>query len=309
MMRIVANFPASANALPMWVAADRGLFAKHGLDVAFAPARGSAAQYADLMAGKIQVFTTLMENVIAYAWGEGEASFDPPPDAFVFMGASLGHQSLMAKPGIEGFADLKGRTVAASGRRTGNALVLYGMLGKHGLVLDRDYRIVAVGGGPVTVDALEAAGADAALLGAPNDAEAKARGFVCLGDTSEAFGGYQSSVYTARRSWAAAHRDELVALTAALVEAHRFIFADAAGALAVLRAHLPALAADDAEATYRNLVVGRGGLNVDGRIAERDVAVVLELRRAYALSPHEAARPADFYELSYLDAALARLTA
>ena len=308
-MRIVANFPASANALPMWVAADRGLFAKHGLDVAFAPARGSAAQYTDLMAGKVQVFTTLMENVIAYAWGEGEASFDPPPDAFVFMGARLGLQSLMAKPGIDTIARLKGRVLAASGRRTGNALVLYGMLAKHGLALDRDYRVVAVGGGPVTVDALEKAGADAALMGAPNDAEAKARGLIYLGDTTDSFGGYQSSVYTARRSWAAAHRSELVALIAALVEAHRFIFADAAGALEVLRAHLPSLSSEGAEATYRNLVGGRGGLNVDGRIAERDVAVVLDLRKTYALAPHPAAKPADFYDPTYLEAALARLTA
>jgi ABC-type nitrate/sulfonate/bicarbonate transport system substrate-binding protein len=308
-MRIVANFPASANALPMWVAADRGLFAKHGLDVAFAPARGSAAQYADLMAGRIQVFTTLMENVIAYASGEGEASFDPPPDAFVFMGASLGHQSLMAKPDVSGIAHLKGRTVAASGRRTGNALVLFGMLAKHDLLPDRDYRVVAVGGGPVTVDALEKAGADAALMGAPNDAEAKVRGFRYLGDTTETFGGYQSSVYTARRSWATSHRNELIGLISALIEAHRYIFADAAGALAVLRAHLPSLSLEDAEAAHRNLVSGRGGLNVDGCIAERDVAVVLELRKAHARAPHLAARPADFYDLSYLEAALSRLTA
>jgi ABC-type nitrate/sulfonate/bicarbonate transport system substrate-binding protein len=307
MAKIVANFPNSAGALPMWVAQERGFFAKHGVEVEFVQARGSASQYTELMADKIQVFTTLMENIIAYSWGEGETSFDPPPDAFVFMGANLGHQSLMAKPEIRSIAQLKGRTLAASGRRTGNALVLYGMLAKHGLELDRDYKVVAVGGGPVTVDSLNKAGADASLMGPPNDAQAKALGLRSLGDTSETFGGYQSSVYTARRSWAESHREQLVALIAALVEAHRCIFADEAGSFAILRTRLPALSEPDAKTIYRDLVAGRGRFNVDGRIEERDVAVVLDLRKQFALAPHPAAKPSEFYDLSYLDEALAQL--
>jgi ABC-type nitrate/sulfonate/bicarbonate transport system substrate-binding protein len=307
MAKIVANFPNSAGALPMWVAESRGFFAKRGIEVEFVQARGSASQYTDLMAGKIQVFTTLMENIIAYAWGEGEIAFDPPPDAFVFMGASLGHQTLVAKPEIKSIADLKGRTLAASGMRTGNALVLYGMLAQHGLQLDRDYKVVAVGGGPVTVASLTKAGADASLMGSPNDAQAKALGFNTLGDTTQSFGGYQSSVYTARRSWAAANRKDLVALTAALVEAHRAIFADKAGSLAILRARLPSLPAEEAETVYADLVSGKGCLNPDGRIDEKDVRVVLDLRKQFALAPHPAARPSEFYDLTYLDEAIASL--
>jgi NitT/TauT family transport system substrate-binding protein len=306
--KIVANFPNSSQALPMWVAAARGLFARRGLEVEFVPARGSAAQYTDIAEGRIQVFTTLMENIIAYAWGEGEKSFDPPVDAFVFMGASLGHQTLMARPGIDRIADLKGKVLAASGRRTGNALVLYGMLAREGLELDRDFQVVAVGGGPVTVDALNKAGADAALMGSPNDAAAREKGFVRLADTSEVFGGYQSSVYTARRSWAADNRKALVAFISALVEAQRFVFTDRAGALAILRQRLPSLADEDAAILYDDLVSGRGRLNIDGRIAERDVEVVLDLRKKFALAPHPDARPRDFYDLSYLDQALAGLT-
>jgi ABC-type nitrate/sulfonate/bicarbonate transport system substrate-binding protein len=306
--KIVANFPNSAQALPMWVAAARGFFARRGLEVEFVPARGSGAQYADIAAGKIQVFTTLMENIIAYAWGEGEAKFDPPVDTFVFMGASRGHQALMARPGIARIEDLKGKTLAASGRRTGNALVLYGMLARHGLALDRDFQVVAVGGGPVTVESLTKAGADAALMGAPNDAVAREKGFVRLADTTEFFGGYQSSVYTTRRSWAAENRKSLVAFISGLVEAHRFVFAERDSSLAILRQHLPALAADDAATLYTDLVSGRGRLNVDGRIEERDVGVVLDLRKQFALAPHPTDVPTDFYDLSYLDEALAGLS-
>jgi ABC-type nitrate/sulfonate/bicarbonate transport system substrate-binding protein len=144
-------------------------------------------------------------------------------------------------------------------------------------------------------------------MGPPNDAAAKAAGFRILGDTTQSFGGYQSSVYTTRRSWAAAHRGELIALISALVEAHRYIFAEDAGAFAILRARLPALSEPDAKAIYRDLISERGRFNVDGRIEVRDVEVVLDLRKQFALSPHPEAKASEFYDLSYLDAALARL--
>jgi ABC-type nitrate/sulfonate/bicarbonate transport system substrate-binding protein len=307
MARITANFPFSAGSLTMWVAEARGFFAEQGVDIAFEQARGSASQYHRVMNGDIQIFTTLMENIIAYEWGEGEATFDPVPDAFVFMGSNLGYQCLMARPAITQIADLKGCTLAASGLRTGNVLVLYGMLARHGLQLDRDFKVVAVGGGPVTVAALDKAGADAALMGPPNDTEAKARGFNVLGDTTSTFGGYQSSVYTARRSWAKAHETELVGVIAALIKAHRLIFADKTGAIEVLRARLPSLSADEGETVYAGLVSPLGGINPDGRLDEKYVKTVLDLRREFALAPHPGAQPRDFYDLSYYRTAVGRI--
>src|SRR5690242_19600873 len=126
MSKIIANFPHSSGALPIWMAAQLGYFSREGIEIEFQQARGSASQYEGLMAGTLQVFTTLMENVAAYACGQGEVRIDPPPDAFAFMGGQLGNQKLMASPGISGISDLRDKTLAASGIRTGNAFVLYG---------------------------------------------------------------------------------------------------------------------------------------------------------------------------------------
>ncbi|HEY1504427.1 MAG TPA: ABC transporter substrate-binding protein [Stellaceae bacterium] len=304
MTPIVANFPHSANALPMWVAADRGLFSKRGLAVAFEEARGSAAQYRGLMEGRIHVFTTLMENVIAYRWGEGEVQFDPAPDAVAFMGGGLGHQLLMARASIEDVEGLRGRTLAVSGLRTGNAIVLYGMLSRIGLKRDRDYKVVAVGAGPVTMESLLHVGADAALMGAPHDRTAAAGGLRKLGDSLTVFGEYQSSVYTVRRSWAAAHEEELVALSAAMIEAHRFVFADRADAIAVLRAHLQTLSPDAAAAVYGDLVAPHGGLSRDGRILPQNVEVVLQLRREFAEHPPPPSTLSDFCDTRYHEQAM-----
>lgn len=304
MTAIVANFPHSANALPMWVAADRGLFAKRGLQVAFEEARGSAAQYRGLMTGSIQVFTTLMENVIAYRWGEGEMQFDPVPDAIAFMGGGLGHQLLMARAYIEDVEDLRGRTLAVSGLRTGNAIVLYGMLSRLGMQRDRDYKIVAVGAGPVTMKSLLHVGADAALMGAPHDRTAAAAGLRKLGDSLTVFGEYQSSVYTARRSWAAAHEKKIVAFSATMIEAHRYVFADPAGAVAVLRGHLPTLSPDAATAVYGDLVAAHGGLSCDGRILPQNVEVVLQLRREFAERAPPPSTLSNFCDTSYHEQAM-----
>lgn len=304
MTPILANFPHSANALPMWVAADRGLFAKHGLQVAFEEARGSAAQYRGLMEGRIHVFTTLMENVIAYRWGEGEVQFDPAPDAIAFMGGGLGRQLLMARAYIEDIESLRGRTLAVSGLRTGNAIVLYGMLARFGLQRDRDYKVIAVGAGPVTMESLLHVGADAALMGAPHDRTAAAAGLRKLGDSLTVFGEYQSSVYTVRRSWAAAHGDELVAFSAAMIEAHRFVFADPAGVVAVLRAHLQTLSPDAAVAVYGDLVAPHGGLSRNGHILAQHVEVVVQLRRQFAERPSPPSTLSDFCDTRYHEQAM-----
>lgn len=305
MPTVVANFPHSSSALPIWLAAERGYFAKEGLTVEFQQARGSASQYQGLMAGTLQVFTTLMENIVAYAHGQGEVKIEPPPDAFVFMGGQLGSQKLMARPGIRSIGELKGATLAASGIRTGNAFVLYALLAQHGLERDRDYKVVAVGSGPVTVAALEKAGAVAALMTAPNDAQARENGFTELADSATALGGYQSSVYTARRSWAAAHRAELVAFIRGLVAGQRAVFADKAGALATLHARLPTISEADGENLYAALISDQCGLNKDGRIDDRHVATVIALNERFSAEHCPGAKPSDFCDLTYLAEALA----
>ena len=144
-------------------------------------------------------------------------------------------------------------------------------------------------------------------MGAPHDREATAAGFGVLGDTAATFGDYQSSVYTARTSWAESHRADLVAATAALIQAHRYIFADAAGAIAALRAHLPDLSLAAAAAVYSDLVAEHGGLSRDGGIAPEHVEVVVQLRREFAEKPPPAAVVSDFYDLRYHGEAMREL--
>ncbi len=154
------------------------------------------------------------------------------------------------------------------------------------------------------MESLTKAEADAALMAAPNDNQAKALGFTQLADSSAALGGYQSSVYTARRSWARDHRKDLVAFIRALVASHRAVFADKAGSLSVLRRRLPSLSEAEAEAVYAGLVSDRCGLNRDGRIEESHVKTVLALNQRFSAEAHRESEASSFYDLSYLEEAL-----
>src|SRR5690606_16571705 len=132
-----------------------------------------------------------------------------------------GVNSLVVTPDIKSFDDLKGRTAAVDAVSTGYSFVLFSILEKNGLVLDRDYKVVATGNPAGRLAALKDGRAQAALLAAPVDFAAKEQGFGILTDTAKALGPYQGGIYGARRAWAKDHGPELVKFITAMVAAHK----------------------------------------------------------------------------------------
>src|SRR5215471_352607 len=73
----VVTFAGATN-LPIWVAIDKGFFAREGLDVTQEITRGSVAEMEALMSGKYQFGSSALDNIIANA----EGSADKPIDGF-----------------------------------------------------------------------------------------------------------------------------------------------------------------------------------------------------------------------------------
>src|SRR2546423_529717 len=261
----MVGFGGASN-LPVWLAQDRGLFAKEGLGLTLEATRGSIAQMQNIMAGKYQVASTSIDNVVAYTEGQGDVQI-PGFDMVCIAGVHSGLNSVVTRPEIKSFAAIKGKPVAVDAVGTGYAFVLYRLLAQHGLKRNQDYSIAAVGGGPERLQAMEENKAVAAVISAPNDTEAKNKGYNILADAAAALGGYQGSAYCTRGSWAKAHRAETVAWVRALIQAHRAVFADRPGAIAVLKAHIKNLSDGDAATIYASLTSGKGGLNRDAGIS------------------------------------------
>src|SRR5712692_5675826 len=132
-------FPGGFN-WPIWMAQEKGLFAKNGIEVRVTPSVSSVFQLTNLIGGKFDIAMTAIDNLIAYREGQGEEPV-AGPDLFAFMGGDNGFLRLVAAPEIKSINDLKGKTVSVDARTTGYAFVLFEMLARGGLRLDQDYRV------------------------------------------------------------------------------------------------------------------------------------------------------------------------
>jgi ABC-type nitrate/sulfonate/bicarbonate transport system substrate-binding protein len=292
-----------ASNLPLWLAQERGLFAREGLEIVLAATKGSIPQMQNMMAGKYQLAATSIDNVMAYAEGQGDVPIDTF-DLFAFAGVHSGLNSVVARPEITDYRDIQGKTVAVDALGTGYAFLLFRILADHGLVLGRDYRAISVGGGPERLDALRKGDAVAAVMAAPSNIEARNQGYRILADDAAvAVGSYQGSIYAARRSWAPAHEREILAFIRAVAAAHELVRSDRAGALDCLKRHLKTLSAADIGEVYAGLA-GKGGLNRRAELNIAGIRTTMALRSDYAQPQKRLTDPMKYVDLAYHQKAL-----
>jgi ABC-type nitrate/sulfonate/bicarbonate transport system substrate-binding protein len=266
--------------VPSWVAIDKGFFEKEGLKVTQDVTPGSKEQMQDLMAGKYQFASTAFDNIVAYTEGEGTDKF-PNYDVVAIMGVHSGMNSVVARPEIKKYSDLKGKVAAVDSPTSGYATVMYQIIKeKAGLEKDKDYTNIAVGGTGARVKALKDGAAQVAMISSPNDMQLKDEGFNILGDAAEEIGAFQGSAYAVRKSYAKDHPKEVEAFVRAMVAATDYVFSDKAGTVEVLKKRIKNLSDADAGKLYDRLV-GPGGLNRRAALNTKGVETVLKLRTLY----------------------------
>src|SRR5882757_3635115 len=137
----VISFPGGAN-LPLWVAEDKGLFARERLTVKLSPTPNSVVLVQSLVEDSEDIGVAAFDNVVAYQEGQGEVRLSTTPDFFAFMGFTHGTVRLVVSPEIKSYADLRGKTLAVDAVATGYSLVLQKLLQLGGLN-EGDYRLEA----------------------------------------------------------------------------------------------------------------------------------------------------------------------
>lgn len=292
-----------ASNLPIWLAQDKGIFAKHGLEVKLDRTPGSVAQIQNMMAGKYQIASTSIDNIIAYTEAQGDVQIDNF-DMIAFMGVHSGLNSVVVRPEIKSYADIKGKPVVVDALGTGYAFILFRILANKGLRFKQDYSVVSVGGGPERLDAMKEGKAVAAVLGSPTDIEAKDHyGFNILANAVTELGAYQGSAYGARRGWAKENEKTVISFIKAVMEAHERIFADKAEAIAVLKSRIKGLDDKKADVVHTALTSGQGGLSRKAEISIEGVKTVLSLRGEYATPKKTLTDPNKYIDLSYYEKA------
>jgi ABC-type nitrate/sulfonate/bicarbonate transport system substrate-binding protein len=289
------SFGGATN-VPSWVALDKGFFEKEGLKVTQDVTPGSKEQMQDLMAGKYQFASTAFDNIVAYTEGEGTDKF-PDYDVVAIMGVHSGMNSVVARPEIKKYSDLKGKVAAVDSPTSGYATVLYQIIKqKAGLEKGKDYSTAEVGGTSGRVKALKDGTAHVAMISSPNDMQLKDQGFTILGDAATEIGDFQGSAYAVRKSYAKGHEKEVSAFTRAMVAATDYVFTDKAGTIEVLKKRIKNLSDADAGKIYDRLI-GPGGLNKRGALNTKGVETVLKLRTLYGGAAPT--KPDKYIDLSY----------
>lgn len=289
---------------PVFVAQDKGFFAKHGLTVNVTETPGSVFQIGGLMEGKFDVAMTPFDNVVAYQEGQGEVRLDPAPDLFAFMGGIASTLRLIVSPNISSFADLKNKTLGVDAETTGYALAMYALLAANDLQ-PGSYALAKTGGTSFRVKALEEGRIAGTMVSSPQEIGLEARGFRRLGDVQRMLGTYQALSGVARRAWAEQHADALRDYIRAYVEASDWL-ANALNkdeAAAIYARHIANATEEDALKAWPAMLGGDEGFQPKAKFDAAGAAKVMEIRSNYG-RPQKTLRDWRQYvdERFYLDA-------
>ena len=300
----VIVFPGGFN-WPLWVAQEKGFFADYGLEVRITPTPNSVFQMQNLAAGKFDIAFSTFDNVVAYVEGQGEAPLPEPPDFFVFMGAQYGAVRLVASPEVSSIADLKGKSLAVDAATTGYAFVLRKIVEQGGLA-EGDYTLERLGGTAQRAEALMQNKTAATILTSPLEILPESRGYKRLANATEAIGPYQAVSGVARRSWAKAHRAELVGFIKAYVRALDWLAngANRAEAVAIYRRQIPQATDVSASKAWEVLVQSGEGFQKRAKLDAAGMATVLRLRSEFGKPRKELTDPARYVDESYYFEAL-----
>ncbi|HYU70313.1 MAG TPA: ABC transporter substrate-binding protein [Burkholderiales bacterium] len=299
-------FPGGFN-WPVWVAQEKGLFAKNGIEVRITPTPSSVFQLTNLIDGKFDIAMTAIDNLIAYREGQGEVP-KPGPDLFAFMGGDNGFLRLVTVPEVKSFGDLRGKTLSVDALTTGYAFVLLEILERNGLQKDRDYTTAAAGGVLQRFQALMEKKHAGTLLLSPFEVQAEARGFNRLANATDVLGRYQGLVGGARRAWAEQNRDAVVGYIRAFSGAVDWLYepGNKDEAIAIFLKNLPNANAQAAQTAYKVLLSPTDGFQKKAKIDMDGVKTVLALRSKYGQPRKSLTDPTPYYDPSFYDAAMRR---
>lgn len=298
----VNAFP-NAKALPLHAGLAKGLFARHDLALELTFTENSTRQREGLAAGTIDIALAAVDNAVAMVEVANQ-------DVIIVTGGDSGMNEFFVQPYVRSFADLRGRIVVVDAPDTAYALLAKKILLKHGLQPGKDYTVKPVGRGELRLKAM-AQDKDnaAAILNLPFTIQAEELGLKSLGSTVDMLGPYQANGAFVQRAWAIRNGPLLERFIAAYIESLRWAMhpANREEATGMLMEKLK-LPRDVAERTYRMLADPSRGFTPDARFDRQGFDNMLALRAEMEGRGGVPAKPEKYFDLSYYERALARLS-
>jgi ABC-type nitrate/sulfonate/bicarbonate transport system substrate-binding protein len=306
-----ANDPATlrvnvfrgASNIPIYMALERGSFARRGLKVELSFTPNSDALRSGLAAGRFEIVHAAVDNAVAMVEAAGH-------DVVIVAGGDSGMNDFFVRPEIKRLADMRGRVLVVDAPNTAYAVLARKILKDAGLADGKDYTLRPIGGTQARTASLNTPDGGGTMLNPPWSYIAQRAGAQSLGSTRALYGPYQASGVFVMRPWAHANAGPLERYLAAYVEGCRAAQDPALReqVLAVLQRELQ-LARDVAELAYKDLLTPGHGLARDCALDSKGFANVLALRAEIEGQWKGVAPPQDkFLDLSYYRRALPHAT-
>ncbi len=212
----VAGGAGAFNWLPLFVAEELGLFKKRGLQIEY------------IRLGAVNKATAAVRDRsadLAITPPEGAVSdYVAGGDLRVLAANSLRlPMSLVARPGLNSLADLRGARVGTSSLTEGTALYTQIVLQEAGLTYPGDYEFVLAGVHTARWQALQAGEIDCAPQPAPWNFLAEREGYNLLCELAEAIPEVVFAAVIGSAAWAEKNRQSVERFLESLAEAHEFV--------------------------------------------------------------------------------------
>jgi ABC-type nitrate/sulfonate/bicarbonate transport system substrate-binding protein len=205
----------SVSSLALYTAQRKGFLAQEKIALEIVRLPGVHHMVEGLDNGTVEVSHTATPYLIqAVLKGSNTAAIVGGPANTIF--------SLIAKPEIKAFDQLKGKLITMSLPVDTISIASRLLLAKHGLT-EPAYRTKELIGTKTRASCLASGECDAAPLGQPDDIVFASKGYTKLGDSLEVIPVLQFNVIAARRDWAEKNKDVAVRFARAFGNAYKFM--------------------------------------------------------------------------------------
>lgn len=200
----------------VWVAEEKGLFRKHGIDAeVIVTGQGGTAGISALLANDIQMVNSAGDVLVAAALRGGDT-------VMVASVVNKGLQRLVTKPDIKTPADLKGKRIGVTRIGAVSHSVLLMMLQRWKMTVN-DIQVLQLGSSPNMLASLDKGGVEGAVLTIPSMFVAEDRGYRVLLDMADTDIYYLHTMVATTRQYIKNNRDKVSRFLRGYVEGIAFV--------------------------------------------------------------------------------------
>jgi ABC-type nitrate/sulfonate/bicarbonate transport system substrate-binding protein len=243
---IKSSYAAVSGAFaPIWVAQEKGLFAKYGVNVDLKYILPATATQA-LIARSLDICNPGGELIEAGLGGHD----------VVFMLGVLNRAvfSLYSKPELRTFADLKGKVIGVTQPGSTTDFVARILVREAGMTLGKDVRVLYLDGIPAIMTALTQGNIDAGVISAPTTLKARKVGLKELVNITEKNIPLIHVAFASTRQYLKENPDRVRRYFQGYLEGLKIVRTDAEQAKQAIGKYTKSTDADDLEETYRTFL-------------------------------------------------------